>query len=156
MQTSNSSTKKFEDFLNSNERTQSSQFRRGKDQQTDEHGKSRFTNEVASSNDKIISSGAHQSPKSLIKSFSQLVQENGPSDSSKKRHMLDAENTKDQYFQGHSNQIFSNETQEDPTGLLKESDLLKASDLFSKDTYVQDRMSKNIYQQNEIQKYREF
>lgn len=145
MQTSNSSTKKFEDFLNSNERTQSSQFKR--DHQTDEHGKSRYTNEVASSNDKVISSGAHQShqsPKSLIKSFSQLVQENGPSNSSKGRFQMgEAENTKDQYFQGHSNQIFSNETQEDGTGILKESDLLKASDLFSKDTYVQERVNKN-------------
>ena len=50
--------------------------------------------------------------------------------------MYEAENTKDQFFQGNSNQVFSNETQEDATGLLKESDLLKASDLFSKETYV--------------------
>ena len=85
MQTSNSSTKKFEDFLNSNDRTQSSQFKRNRERQTDEHGKSRFTNEVASSNDKVASSGAPASPKSLIKSFSQLVKENGQSNTSKNR-----------------------------------------------------------------------
>ena len=51
LQTSNSSNKRFEDFLNSNEHepTQSSQFKRGGNQASDEHGKSRYTNEVASS-----------------------------------------------------------------------------------------------------------
>ena len=130
LQTSGSSTYKFEEFLQNQSKHKDQRQRRssGKKPAADDE--------------------REPSPSNLIKSFSQLVQESKP-ERQGSPYQLDDANQHQRAARKNRRASPISEDEDPSPGNLKASDLLQAFDLFSKDTYINERRKEFLKQQQD-------